>query len=206
MKKKKKTPKSKSITVLFPATNEQREAAEFDGFAGDMPAVIISDKYLDSAKESMTGKKWARVIATVQLWAAFSTGDEFAIQGALEKLQGPDFAELATKMFSSDFAARWGLMNQFGSLVKSAHPVLFQRLESKRIETAILCKNLVQALVVRKAFDGLGVCLSCGKTFHQKRTDELFCSVKCGNRFRQQRRRSKSKFGGEKNHGRLQTR
>ena len=187
-----------SIIVLLPATDEQREAAKFDGFAGDVPVLIVSDKLLRLAKHTMSAKKWARLVATLQLWTAFPTGDEFAIRSALEKLHGTLYAKLATEMFSPDFMARLGLMNRFSNLVRSARPVLFQRLMDTRVETAILCKNLEQALTVRKAFDGLGVCLSDGKTFRQQRTDELFCSVKCGNRFRQQRRRSKIKLGKER--------
>jgi hypothetical protein len=187
-----------SITVLLPATDEQREAVKIDGYAGDVPVLIVSDKLLRFAKHSMSEGKWARLVATLQLWTAFPTGDEFAIRSALEKLRGARYAKMSIELLSSDFMARWALMNRFGNVVKPAHPVLFQRLMSSRIETAILCKNLEQALIVRKAFDGLGVCLSCGKTFRQQRTDELFHSVKCGNRFRQQRRRSRIKLGKER--------
>lgn len=142
------------------------------------------------ALEKLYGPEAARV------WSLPSSGDLFpgipeSLRKQLDKISPTWRPKTTGKSDLLDQAPRWNLPQEFTSAMKSARVVLWYDWKKRRFQPAVYCKNLTTALYVLAALQELHACPACSKPFMQERTDQEYCSIRCRERFRQQRRREK---------------
>ncbi len=85
--------------------------------------------------------------------------------------------------------------------VSGARFVPWWSYKERHIEVGVFCPTLRSALsclLLAKAMlpEGAGICLACRKTFRRARPDQRYCSIRCGNRIRQRKKR-KTLLGGQ---------
>ncbi len=195
-------PRRRPLPVLIPVTltREQLKAGKYDGVANfqgkfDQPVVIVGGAHMTDEAAIVASRKWSRqTAAAFRLLVAHETGDAFAIHTTLDSLytSAPVIAE-AWKRLPLETIARSNLPRQVSDQIKRARLVLWWDWKQKKLQPAVYCRNLMTALLVRAALRQLQVCLCCGQPFIPERTDQQHCSIRCRERFRQQRRRARLK-------------
>jgi hypothetical protein len=153
-------------------------------------------------------KKHQRIAALVQLRNAYRAKNERAIALALTKLfpaapilEGQNIPENALALaWRSDLfgAAQEFFPKEISEHMAKIRFVVWWDSRRKKFQPALYCKTIDEALYALTALGGLFICPTDDNPFLPERKGQQYCSLRCRERFRQQRRREKLKKEGRK--------